>query len=109
MYCASRKHNRKVAVYSGTPRWRSDGFVLACKNGKQVRVAFAPPRIESVTNKGSCDNAAEMRSLARTACLKLVTPLVSSLQSNGMGESLVKASKRDGARLALPPHARTVM
>jgi putative transposase len=41
--------------------------------------------------------------------LKPVTTPVSSPQSNGIAESLVKTIKRDCARLALHPDARTVM
>ena len=73
------------------------------------RHATAPSEIEWLTDNGSCYTAAETRSFARALGLKPVTTPVSSPQSNGMAESLVKTIKRDYSRLALRPDARTVM
>ena len=73
------------------------------------RYAIVPSEIDWLTDNGSCYTAAETRSFARTLGLKPVTTPVSSPQSNGMAESLVKTIKRDYARLALRPDARTVM
>jgi putative transposase len=73
------------------------------------RHATAPSEIEWLSDNGSCYTAAETRSFARVLGLKPVTTPVSSLQSNGMAESLVKTIKRDYARLALRPDAKTVI
>ena len=71
--------------------------------------ATAPSEIIWLTDNGSCYTAAETRSFARAFGLKPVTTPVSSPQSSGMAESLVKTIKRDYARLALHPDAKTVM
>lgn len=68
-----------------------------------------PSEIEWLSDNGSCYTAAEARYFAKLLGLKPVTTPVSSPQSNGMAESLVKTIKRDYANLALRPDARTVM
>jgi putative transposase len=68
-----------------------------------------PKEIEWLSDNGSCYTAAEVRYFAKLLRLKPVTTPVSSPQSNGMAESLVKTIKRDYANLALRPDARTVM
>jgi putative transposase len=68
-----------------------------------------PKEIEWLSDNGSCYTAAETRSFARRLGLKPVTTPVESPQSNGMAESFVKTIKRDYAKLALRPDARTVM
>ena len=69
----------------------------------------APSGIEWLTDNGGCYTAAETRLFARALGLKPVTTPVSTPQSNGMAESLVKTIKLHYARLALRPDARTVM
>jgi putative transposase len=69
----------------------------------------APAEIEWLTDNGSCYTAVETRSFARLLGLKPLTTPVSSPQSNGMAESFVKTFKRDYAKLADRPNAKTVM
>nr|MBV0881052.1 DDE-type integrase/transposase/recombinase [Noviherbaspirillum sp. L7-7A] len=54
-----------------------------------------PSEIEWLTDNGSCYTAAETRLFALALGLKPVTTPVSSPQSNGMAEGLVKTIKRD--------------
>jgi putative transposase len=69
----------------------------------------APTEVEWLSDNGSCYTAAETRSFARSLGLKPVTTPVHSPQSNGMAESFVKTIKRDYAKLALRPDARSVI
>jgi putative transposase len=71
--------------------------------------AGPPSEIEWLSDNGSCYTAAETRSFARLLGLKPVTTPVTSPQSNGMAESLVKTIKRDYASLAARTDAATVM
>jgi putative transposase len=71
--------------------------------------AGPPSEIEWLSDNGSCYTAAETRSFARLLGLKPVTTPVTSPQSNGMAESLVKTIKRDYASLAVRTDAATVM
>jgi putative transposase len=71
--------------------------------------AGPPSEIEWLSDNGSCYTAAETRSFAKLLGLKPVTTPVTSPQSNGMAESLVKTIKRDYASLAVRTNAATVM
>lgn len=69
-----------------------------------------PPKpIEWLTDNGSRNTAAETGNFGIQLRLKLVTTPVTSPQSNGMPESLVKTLKRDYAKLAERPDSHTVM
>ena len=69
-----------------------------------------PPKpIEWLTGSGSCYTAAENGNFSKQLRLKSVTTPVTSPQSNGMPESLVKTLKRDYAKLAERPDSQTVM
>lgn len=71
--------------------------------------AGPPSEIEWLSDNGNCYTAAEARYFAKLLGLKPVTMPVSSPQSNGMEESLVKTIKRDYASLAARPDATMVM
>lgn len=58
-----------------------------------------PKTIEWLTDNGSCYTAADTRSFARQLGLNPVTVPVTSPQSSGMAESIVKTLKRDYAKL----------
>lgn len=66
------------------------------------------PLCGSLTHGGGY-TAAEIKCFAKSLGLKAVTTPVSSPQSNGMAENLVKILMHDYARLAERPNSQTVM
>jgi transposase InsO family protein len=107
--CCDREVMSWVATTRGIDAGLVGDLMMQAVEYRFGRHAIAPSEIEWLTDNGSCYTAAETRSFARALGLKPVTTPVSSPQSNGMAESLVKTIKRDYASLALRPDARTVM
>jgi putative transposase len=107
--CCDREVMSWVATTRGIDAGLVGDLMMQAVEYRFGRHATVPSEIEWLTDNGSCYTAAETRSFARALGLKPVTTPVSSPQSNGMAESLVKTIKRDYARLALRPDARTVM
>jgi len=107
--CCDREVMSWVATTKGIDAGLVGDLMMQAVESRFGPNSTAPSEIEWLTDNGSCYTAAETRSFARALGLKPVTTPVSSPQSNGMAESLVKTIKRDYARLALRPDARTVM
>jgi putative transposase len=107
--CCDREVMSWVATTKGIDAGLVGDLMMQAIESRFGPNSTAPSEIEWLTDNGSCYTAAETRSFARALGLKPVTTPVSSPQSNGMAESLVKTIKRDYARLALRPDARTVM
>jgi len=85
-----------------------DLMMQAVKNRFGANAAPQKP-IEYLTDNGSCYTAAETRCFAKLLGLKPITTPVTSPQSKGMAESLVKTLKRDYAKLANKTDSKTVM
>lgn len=107
--CCDREVMSWVATTRGIDAGLVGDLMMQAVESRFGANQTAPAEIEWLSDNGSCYTAAETRSFARSLGLKPVTTPVHSPQSNGMAESFVKTIKRDYARLALRPDARTVI
>ena len=109
MECCDREILGHVATTGGATSEMVQDLMLGAAERRFGSGGRPPGPLEWLTDNGSCYTARETRRFARTLGLKPVTTPIESPQSNGMAEAMVKTLKRDYARFADLPDARSAM
>ena len=107
--CCDREAMGHVATTAGITAEDVRDLMVATVEHRYGQVKRVPEPIECLTDNGSCCTARDIRALARDIGLVPRTTPVSSPQSNGMAEALVRTLKRDYVHVYPRPDARTVI
>ena len=107
--CCDREAISLVATTEGIKGEDVQDLMIAAVESRFGRVNRLPETIEWLSDNGSGYIAYETKKLAREIGLEPRFTPVRSPQSNGMAEAFVRTIKRDYARVASLPDARTVM
>ena len=107
--CCDREAMGHVATTGGITAEDVQDLMVATVEHRYVRVNRVPEPIEWLTDNGSCYTARDTRTFARDIGPVPRTTPVSSSQSNGMAEAIVRTLKRDYVRVNPRPDAQTVI